>query len=399
MTQWIHSFMGMELYKSMDSSASIGVLTFVDLDTDVVLAEVMKYGDRLEFRWGLDEKRCSHLHTYVVINADVVKTGEGSITTLTICDQSFHLRCNSAFSSYSNATKSSLVKQVVQTYQTFPPAIVSDSNDTAFTYVQAGENDWDFLLRNTVHSITADSAQYGDYRLFWKYGNELHFHPPDYSQFPYRKISISNNSSCMKYKMRVSMFKRSLQGGELSRVTGFLRDEVIPYTVDRTRFDMQGGGTVTLSNRDKMDMSYNSNRTGGFHGLYQFSERDRELFLDNVAKNQLCKAYSNTYELELYLEGDPMMEPGSLVQVTSWRDNYMDEGLWLVESVFHTIQKGQSHTTTVKMSRPFMTKGNRSMMVRTNEKRQEAVGPLSVVEGRNVSNVSGKAVIKTPQQL
>lgn len=395
LTDWVHPFQKMELYKSMDTSVSIGIFTFVDLSVDLFLAETMKYGDKFEFRWGLDDKKCSHWHSYVIINSDIVKSGEGAMLTITVCDNSFHLKCNSAFSSYPNVSKSDLVTSIINSYKPMlPDAVVKKSNDS-FTYLQTGENDWDFLLRNLNNSISNDD--YGDYRLFWKDGNELHFHPPDYTQAPYRNISISNSSSCMRYKLRISMFKRSLYGGELSKVTGCLRDEIEFHTSDQKRTDYESKNS--LSNRDIEDLSKKANRFGAFHGKYQFSETNTEQFIDNVAKNQLSKAYSRTYELEINIEGDPLMEPGSLIQVVDAKDQYIDEGLWLVEEVFHVVNKGQSHLTTAKLSRPFLPKGNQVMNVNANPKRTEAVGPLSVVEGKDVSNVMSGGVLKSPTQL
>jgi hypothetical protein len=382
---WSAAFRGMELYKAMNSSLSLGTLTFSDTNVELFLGLGLKEGDEFSFRWGYDEKKSSHWHTYAVLNADLDVEGELGTLSLTIVDYSIHYRANSAHSAFVEETQDKLVQSIATGYKSFLPPVTVPSMGKS-TYYQTGETDWDFLVKNTAGAVT-QGTKVGDYRLFWKTGNELHFHPPDYGQEPYRTVQIMGGSSTAKAKLRVSPFKRALKGGELFRETGFLRDTIAPFSFDAKRALIEGKRTI--STRDLRDVSAVSQREGAFHGQYRFNESADGALVEESSTDNLFKAYSDTYELEIYVEGDPRMEPGSLIYVSSVRYNkpVIIEGLWLIESVYHRVEGGQMSQTTARLSRQFLPKGDQTMSTIPNKNRGEADSRLSVSEGRSVSNV------------
>lgn len=377
----------------MSSAISLGYLILTDLDIEMFLALGLTNGSDIAFRWGYDKNIMSHWHHYALLNADIDVQANQSTVVLTLCDYSIHLRTNSCFASYIQNRQSEIVTQIASSYSLLPASVVKTSA-VPQDYYQHGETDWDFLVRNCADAIS-EGEQQGDYRLWWKCGNELHFHPPDYTQKPYRHARVSGGTDSQKFTLRMSPFKRSLLGGGLFQQRGFLRDSVSPYTKNSTPEELLG--KIMISKRELPDSSISSTRPNSFHGIYKYDEGSTKAIIDSGSVGEFYKAYSSTYEIEIFFQNDPQLEPGSLIYVSTSRNikPYVAEGLWLVESVFHTVLPGEVGMTTSRLSRPFLSKGSLSNS-NVNSQRSDAVGRLSSVEGKDVSNVENAGTLIQP---
>ncbi len=397
------TFLKMELFRSMNSSLSMGVLTFVDAQIDRIVSMGLNTSSNITFRWGYNENLSSNWNTYSILGIDAENSGSVTHVYITICDQSIHLRSNSSFRSFDPCSKSQLIHQVIEPYLELPnnsiiQPIVRETNDL-FSYLQCGETDWDMLLKYTTGSMSTDNS-IGDYRLYWKNGHELHFHPPDYEQQPYINIPIGGYSDNQQYKLRISPFKRSLKGGQLTKVSGNIRDTQKHVTFDST-FDTSIQGKPMIVSQEIKDGAYNVSPNNIFHGIYHYSEMDQEILIEHLSNEKLFQAYSDTYELEIYTFDNPRIEPGLLINVVPHATQTILDGIWLVESVFHNISMGDDCYSTIKLSRPFMAKGNLTMNVLENpynKKPGDKMGP-SANEGAQSSITSSGVVTKTAQQL
>jgi hypothetical protein len=98
-----------------------------------------------------------------------------------------------------------------------------------------------------------------------------------------------------------------------------------------------------------------SNYIGAFLGKFFHSHHDTAQHLEKDADVGASDAVSNTNSMELTLEGDPGIEPGSLVKL-SYKDPSTSQpmeadGLWLVEYVFHELHVTSRGRTKLKLSR------------------------------------------------
>src|ERR1700741_4851297 len=185
---WQGYFQAFEMFKSTSEKASQAVFSFLGVPPDAIARAALQANKNFQFRWGNGANR-SIPHDYVIHSIDHIYRGDSATVKLNLMDNRLHMMANSAFSSYPHKSFSDIVSQVAGSYSHLPPAVVEPAKFVT-NLIQTGSHHWAFLSAFYREGANAVSNGASDYRLFFKGGNELHFHPPDYKQAPYRTINL-----------------------------------------------------------------------------------------------------------------------------------------------------------------------------------------------------------------
>ena len=388
----------------MTEKASQAVISFLGVPIDAIAKASLQANKNFQFRWGNGEN-LSIPHDYVIHSIDHLYQGDSAIIRLNLMDNRLHMMANSAFSSYPHQSFSDIVSSVAKTYSHLPPAVVEPAKFIT-NLVQTGCHHWAFLsaLYREGANATADGAS--DYRLFFKGGNELHFHPPDYKQPPYRTINLFSASLSPQVMMRLASWKSVLGGSVGYKASSFLRDEVRPYSAassEATAFT----GETGLGNRPAAVTPVKSSGVGAFLGKFF---RSAHHSADLVDRDADCGAQTATISgdtLELTVEGDPGLEPGQLVSLV-YKDRRTGQpasadGLWLVEEVYHHIVGSVHGTTKLKVARTAGTSTSGGTTVpglKDNTNRTPGSGSLSSYDGKYSTNYgTNPGTTKTAQAV
>jgi hypothetical protein len=230
---WDRYFQAFEMRKSISEKASQAVFTFLGVPMDLVAKSSLRANKNLEFGWG-NPPNMSIPHNYVIHGIDQSYEGDTSIVRLNLIDNRVHLQADSAFSAYPHKSFSEIVKDVAGTYKNLPPAVVAEAKHLT-NLTQTGSNHWVFLSALQREGANSKGDSSTDYRLFFKGGNELHFHAPDYKQAPYKTINLFTSTVAPDSRIRFSPWKSILGGSQGYKASTFLRDEVRPYSSPPTK--------------------------------------------------------------------------------------------------------------------------------------------------------------------
>ena len=338
---WQSYFQAFEMHKSITEKASQAVFHFLGVPADAIAKAALQANKNFQFRWGNGENR-SIPHDYVIHSIDHVYQGDSALVRLNLMDNRLHLMANSAFTSYPHQSFSDIVTSVAKTYSHLPPAVVTPAKFVT-NLIQTGCHHWAFLSALYREGATASSNGSSDYRLFFKGGNELHFHPPDYTQSPYRTINLFSAALSPLVLMRLSPWKSILGGSTGFKASTFLRDEVRPYSTAAT--DPASSGVTPVK----------STGVGAFLGRYFHSSQHTSDLVRRDAEVGASDATIAGNSLELTLEGDPGLEPGALVSII-YKDPKTGspttaQGTWLIEEVYHHIVGSIHGTSKIKVIR------------------------------------------------
>ena len=349
---WQGYFQAFEMHKSITEKASQAVLHFLGVPMDAIAKAALQANKNFQFRWGNGDNR-SIPHDYVIHSIDHLYQGDTALIRLNLIDNRVHLMANSAFSSYPHQSFSDIVKTVAATYSHLPPTVVAA--DKFVTNLITSCHHWAFLRYSPGGGHLADGSS--DYRLYFKGGNELHFHPPDYKQSPYRTINLFSTSLSPQVLMRLSPWKPILGGSTGYKASSFLRDEVRPYSSASS--DPASSGITPVK----------STGVGAFLGKYFRSAQHTADLIQRDAEVGASDASVAGNSLELTLEGDPGLEPGVLVSIV-YKDRKTGapttaEGTWLVEEVYHHIVGSVHGTSKIKVIRTAGTSPGGSGITKT----------------------------------
>lgn len=401
---WQSYFQGFEMFKSMTDKASQAVFTFLGVPSDAIASTGLQKQKNFQFRWGNGDNR-SIPHDYVIHSVDQTYRGDSASVRLNLIDNRVHLMANSGFTSYAHKSFSDIVTTIAGNYSHLPSAVVEPAKYVT-NLIQTGCHDWAFL--SAIHREGANAVSDGasDYRLFWKGGNELHFHPPDYKQAPYRQISLFSASLSPEVTMRLAPWKSVLGGSQGYKASTFLRDEVRPYSSSASQQTAFSGETG-LGNRPVDAKPIASTGVGAFLGKYFRSVHSSADLINRDADVGAQSATIAGDSLELVVEGDPGVEPGQLVSL-AYQDRATSQptaadGLWLVEAVHHRIFGSTHGTTKLKVTRTAgtSTSGGTSVPgLANNSNRTPGSGILSPYDGQHSTNYGfGSGSTKTSQGL
>jgi hypothetical protein len=338
------------MHKSITEKASQAVFHFLGVPMDAIAKAALAANKNFSFSWGNGTNR-SIPHNYVVHSIDHSYLGDTAFVRLNLIDNRVHMMANSAFSSYPHQSFPDIVKAVSSTYSHLPPAVVAPAKFVT-NLIQTGCHHWAFLSALYREGCTAVNDGASDFRLFFKGGNELHFHPPDYKQSPYRTINLFSASLSPMVLMRLAPWKSILGGSVGYKASSFLRDEVRPYS------------SATSDSASSGVMPVRSTGVGAFVGKYFRSAQHSADLVQRDAEVGASDATVAGNSLELTVEGDPGMEPGCLVTLV-YRDPKTAapttaQGNWLVEEVYHHIVGAVHGTTKIKVIRTAGTAGSGS---------------------------------------
>lgn len=338
---WQGYFQAFEMHKSITEKAAQAVFSFLGVPMDAIAKAALQANKNFQFRWGNGQNR-SIPHDYVIHSIDHLYHGDTAMVRLNLMDNRLHLMANSAFSSYPHKSFSDIVTDVAKSYSHLPPAVVAPAKFVT-NLIQTGSHHWAFLSALYREGANSSSDGSSDYRLYFKGGNELHFHPPDYKQAPYRTINLFSASLSPQVMMRLAPWKAILGGSTGFKASSFLRDEVRPYSSAATEPASSGVTPVK------------SNGVGAFLGKYFRSTQHTSALIERDADVGASDASVAGNSLELTLEGDPGLEPGMLVSLV-YKDRRSGapttaEGKWLVEEVYHHIVGTVHGTTKIKVIR------------------------------------------------
>lgn len=344
---WNNYFQKLELLKSMNEDVSRGILTFVGVSPEMISKAALQASQNLKFKWGTGNN-LSIPHEYVIHSIDVKYMGQMAVCALHLMDCRLHLMANSGFSAFPHQSFSQIVSSITQGYNKLPAAVVK-----ADKYIQdvlhTGSNHWAFLSALKREGTKSQDKGECDYRLFWKGGNELHFHPPDYKQAAYRTITVFASSLAPEVNLRLNPWKAIVKGKDNYQTGQFLRDSGRPFS---TQASQEGVGGAT---------ALHSNTKGAFPGKFFHSHHDVQEGLEKDAAVGAEYAVTGDGSLELTMGGDPGIEPGHLVNIL-FKDKASGEatqadGIWLVEHVYHHIHGDANGQTRIRVSRTSGTGG------------------------------------------
>src|ERR1700745_4098396 len=175
---WQSYFQSFECFKSISEKASQVVFSFLGVPMDAISKAALQANKNFQFRWGNGDNR-SIPHDYVIHSIDHTYQGDSATVKLNLMDNRLHLMSNSAFSSYPHKFFSDIVTAGTGTYSHLPAAVVKPAKFVT-NLIQTGSHHWAFLSALHREGATALADGSSDYRLFFKGGNEPHFHPPEY---------------------------------------------------------------------------------------------------------------------------------------------------------------------------------------------------------------------------
>jgi hypothetical protein len=340
---WAPFFQSLQIAKSITDHPDRAILHFIGISPEAIAKAALAAQKNLQFRWG-HGPNVSIPHSYVIHTVDLQYLGQKAMARLHLIDSRVHLMANSAFSSYPHQSFSQIVQSIAKSYSGLLAPVVRADKYIA-DILQTGANHWAFLSALKREGCKANDNGDSDYRLYFRGGNELHFHPPDYTQAPYRTITIGKTIA-PEVNLRRPPWKVIL-GGSVGYTAGnFSRDGAQPMSAraDETAPKAKEGATPIPSNF-----------TGAFLGKFFHAHHDTKPLLEKTAQIGAADALHASDSMEITLEGDPGMEPGCLVRL-----NYKDpatsqpmdaDGLWLVEHVFHEIYQSSLGRTKIKLSR------------------------------------------------
>ena len=340
---WAAYFQSLQVAKSITDHPDRAILHFLGMSPEAVQKAALAANKNLQFKWGNGNNQ-SIPHSYVIHAVDTQYIGTKAMARIHLIDSRVHLMANSAFSSYPHQSFSQIVSSVVKSYSGLPAPVVRADKYIA-DVLQTGSHHWAFLSALKREGCKASDTGNSDYRLFFRGGNELHFHPPDYTQAPYRTIQVGSTIA-PEVNLRRPPWK-SILGGSVGYTSGnFSRDGAQPLSAksNETSAQSQSGATPIPSNF-----------TGAFLGKFFHAHHPTKPLLEKTADVGAADALHATDSLELTLEGDPGMEPGCLIRLnhkdTASSAPMDSDGLWLVEHVFHDIYQSSLGRTKVKLSR------------------------------------------------
>jgi hypothetical protein len=349
---WAPYFQSFEMRKSITDTADLATLTFLGMDQESIAKAALQANQNLTFTWA-NGSNTSIPHNYVIHAVDIQYIGDRAWTKINLVDNRVNLMSNSAFTGYPNMSFSQIVSQVASSYSNLAaPVVVADKFLT--NVLQTGATHWSFLSALKREGTRAASTGASDYRLYFRGGNELHFHPPDYSQSPYRSITLFGGSTPSQVNLRLAPWKPIIGGSPGYKVSTFLRDEVRPFTASSNQ-STAFQGEPSLGNLETPQAPVASNAVGAFLGRFFRSAHSLSTLIDRDAELGAEEAFGDGSFLELTLEGDPGMEPGSIISL-KYLDRYSGQpmeanGNWLVEEVYHEILGNVKGKTKIKVSR------------------------------------------------
>jgi len=341
---WAPFFQSLQIAKSITDHPDRAILHFIDLAPEAIAKAALAASKNLTFRWGNGPNQ-SIPHSYVIHAVDLLYQGAKAMARVHLIDSRVHLMANSAFSSFPHQSFSQIVSSIIGSYSNLPAAVVRADKYIA-DVLHTGASHWAFLSALKREGCKASDNGDSDYRLFFRGGNELHFHPPDYTQAPYRTLAINQNTIVPEVNLRRPPWK-SIVGGSVGYSTGnFSRDGAQPLSAKANETSAQSKkGATPLT----------SSITGAFLGKFFYAHHPTKPLIEKTAQVGAADALHANDSLELTLEGDPGLEPGCLIRINHKNPATgapMDsDGLWLVEHVFQDIFQTALGRAKIKLSR------------------------------------------------
>jgi hypothetical protein len=339
---WQNNFQSFEMVKSISEKASQAVFSFYGVTNDDLMKEAIQANKNFTFRWG-NGGNLSIPHNYVIHSADQKYLGDGVHLKLNLIDNRVHMMGNSAFCSYPNMPFHDIVAKIASNFPHLPPAITEPTKFLT-NVCQTGNHYWAFLSALQREGCKATKDGSSDYRLYFKGGDELHFHPPDYKQEPYRTFNLFGAEVAPEVNERIAPWKPILGGADGFKTSQFLRDEVRPVS-NKSSDPLSLGVTAKPSNG-----------IGAFGGKFFRSIQGSSDLVERDADVGAANSSSVANSLEFSLLGDPGMEPGQIIKLNlkDWKTSSSAnaDGNWLVEEVHHRIDgSGACGSTKIRVSR------------------------------------------------
>lgn len=384
----------------MGEEMSHGYIEFYDPEFYIVGGTLLQKGAKFSFKWGPTDRAATPWQNYIVYDVECVYNPRGGATVFVyICDNRVRLLLDSAFHTYRGTPFSGVVEEIAKSYNLPDPVI--EPTLISKDWYQCGEKDWTFMNWETPRQVSS-GKQIGDYRLFFKHGNELHFHPPDFEQDAYRTINIHGSTILDKFRIKGKPFESAIGGGEAVTIHGYNYDKLETLQSTQGRDNIEDQSITALASKEFRRLTQTGRNPRTFTGAYKVEASENEEEIEAIAKASFQKRFNQSYWAETRIQSDPKIQPGVLVYVSTAIDGkpLMGEGLWLVETVHHEIPKSQEGITRILLSRSLMNKGEGDLQVKVNQSTKIGSGSLSPTEGEHVSNFSlGSSKTKQAQPL
>ena len=342
----------MQMHKSVDDSADVGTLVFYGMTQEDISKAALSANKNLQFRWG-NGTNMSIPHEYVVHAVDVKYHGDASTVTLHLIDNRVHMMANSGFTAFPHKSFSEIVSAVAKSFSHLPAAVVQ-ADKYVTEVLQTGCSHWAFLTALKREGAQAASTLASDFNLYFKGGNELHFHPPDYTQSAYRHIDLFGGALTSELNMRNAPWKPLLAGSTAYKASAFLPNESKPYT-KTAKSSTAFQGEPSLGNRVTATVAKTSSLVGAFAGKFFRSMHNASTLVERDANIGTKQAFANGDSMEFTTEGDPAAEPGSIVSL-GYKDRYTGQPLepnanWFIKEVYHDLSGDVAGLTKMVVAR------------------------------------------------
>lgn len=351
---WSNAFQSFQMMKSIGDEADRAVWQFWGLSQEAIAKAALSVNQMLSFQWANGDNQ-SIPHSYVIHSIDVKYLQQQALCTLHLMDCRLHMMANSAFSSFPHQSFSQIVSSIASSYSQLPAAIVRADKYIA-DVLQTGSHHWGFLSALKKEGCKAQDNGDSDYRLFFRGGNELHFHPPDYTQSPYKTVYVLAGSTVPEVNLRLAPWKPIIRGSIGYTSGQFLRDSNTPYKKDSSQSSGAFSGEISLGTKTGAAQPLASSMVGSFLGKFFHTHTPTQQLIDQSSTVGAEQALYDSDSMEFTTIGDPGVEPGNLVKVvyTDTSGTPLEaDGLWLVEQVYHNIVNGEGMNgkTKLKLSR------------------------------------------------
>jgi len=326
-------------------------------------------GLEISFQLGYADGPSSNWKTYIISYYDVEYLNNGAIVEVWAIDKAILGRTDIS-RSYGNKTVSEIVATILENNAAQWKSPVTGNVNSAieetvgsFTVRQNNLSDIEFIRDILLPRAVSSSSGRGDFNLYFRNGDELHFRTPYYEKEVYATYEIAkgDKTGSSRFKYRSNFWNNVQCGGDLE-VMGF---DPLSKTVIQKNLTSRSNTDANLL-LGKKKVSYNFAKGGS--GRYICLPYKTDLEVESFAKQLWYSNDINSIIGWLGIKYDPDLDLARLVRVnlvnekkTGSNDPLLvnGSGLYVVSSILTTLDTERTkYESEVILSRNSMDLGN-----------------------------------------
>jgi len=345
----------MTLHESISGRSSNVYFKFYDKKWGQLEKMFVDGAFNFRFRYGYSE-RLSQWKNYVVTQYDVTYTIDGSFIEIWGVDRAVLGRTAVSYS-YGNRSISQIVREICTINKDKWKYSIEETAGN-FQLRQNNISDIHFIKSSLLSRAVSKDSGRGNFRLFFRNGDELNFRTPNYSLGSYKTYNIHRDAqhANMFFRYRVKPLSTFKRGGCCIVVEGYdpINKKTLPIRLDNT-----SGTTEKVLLGSKIPQY---NFTGG-DGRYQHVAFNSYSEVEGYAKQIWYLANMSNINGFFRMIPDPLLEPGRLITI-ALLDDYTSRwtngsGLYLVEDIITYFNaKSKKYDAFLILSKNSMELGN-----------------------------------------